>query len=105
VVVGHALTSDGAATPSDCLLVASTAGITTDAAPLEGVLILRDPTAALVWAVEERSQGALDLGIDGYEAHLTRIRNQADAAPPEAAPDMLSLAYPLDARRQTTGYL
>ena len=80
----------------DYLLLAPTLGQTGDADPIEGILITRDPTAALAWAVEQTLQGASDVGVDGFEGYLARLREQGQAPPPEPAPDMPAIAYTLE---------
>ncbi len=88
--------SDASGAVGGYLLLAPTLGQTDDADPIEEVLITRDPTAALAWAVEQTVQGAADLGVDGYEGYLTRLRQEGQAAPPVPAPDMPSVAYTLE---------
>ncbi len=88
--------SDAAGAVGDYLLLAPVLGQTDDADPIEDVLITRDPTAALAWAIEQTLQGASDLGIDGFEGYLARLREQGQAPPPEPAPAMPSIAYTLE---------
>ena len=78
------------------LVLAPTLGQTDDADPLEEVLITRDPTAALAWAVEQTVHGSTDRGVDGYEGYLARLRQVGQAAPPDPAPDMPAIAYTLE---------
>ncbi len=79
----------------DYLLLAPTLGLTDDADPVEDVLFLRDPMAAMAWAVEQKLQGGLDVAIDAFEGYLARLRAQA-TAPPAPAPDMPTIAYTLE---------
>jgi hypothetical protein len=88
--------SDATGAVGDYLLLAPTLGQTDDADPLENVLITRDPTAALAWAVEQTLQGASDLGVDGFESYLARLREQGQTPPPQPAPDMPAVAYTLE---------
>src|SRR5579863_2989759 len=70
----------GAGSRSDFIMMAPTLGLAADAEPLEEVLFLRDDTAAMAWAIEQRLQGDLDAPIDAYAMSLQR---QAGApAPP-----------------------
>jgi hypothetical protein len=80
----------------DAVLLAPTLGQTIDADPIEDILITRDPTAALAWAVENTVCGAADTGVDGYEAYLTRLRQSGQVAAPEPAPDLPAIAYTLE---------
>jgi hypothetical protein len=88
--------SDSTGAVGDYLLLAPTLGQTDDADPVEDVLITRDPTAALAWAVEQTLQSASDTGADGYEGYLARLREEGQAPPPAPAPDMPAIAYTLE---------
>jgi hypothetical protein len=87
---------DGAGGVGDYLLLAPTLGLTDDAPPIEDVLITRDPVAAMAWAVEQTLQGGADVGVDGYEMYLARLRERGQPAPPAPAPDMPTIAYTLE---------
>ncbi|MDQ2959174.1 MAG: hypothetical protein M3Y42_19725 [Actinomycetota bacterium] len=88
--------SDAAGAVGDYLVLAPTLGQTDDADPIEDVLITRDPTAALAWAVEQKVHGAADLAVDGYEGYLARLRQQGQVPPPDPAPDLPSIGYTLE---------
>ncbi len=88
--------SDESGAVGNYLVLAPTLGQTVDADPLEEVLITRDPTAALAWAVEQTVHGSTDRGVDGYEGYLARLRQEGQAAPPDPAPDMPAIAYTLE---------
>jgi hypothetical protein len=88
--------SDAGGAVGDFLLLAPTLGVTDDADPLEDVLIVRDAMAAMAWAVEQRVQGALDVGTDAYEGYLARLRADGESTTPAPAPDMPSIAYTLE---------
>jgi hypothetical protein len=87
---------DASGNAGDFLLLAPTLGMTDDAPPVEVVVFTRDPMAAMAWAVEQTLQGGADVGIDGYEVYLARLREQGDAVPPPPAPDMPAIAYTLE---------
>jgi hypothetical protein len=88
--------SDSSGGVGDYLLLAPTLGQADDADPIEAVLITRDPTAALAWAVEQTVPGAADVGVDGYEGYLARLRQQGQEPPPAPAPDLPAIAYTLE---------
>jgi hypothetical protein len=88
--------TDSAGGIGDYLLLAPTLGLTEDADPIEDVLITRDAMAAMAWAVEQTLQGSADVGIDGYEGYLARLRQEGQPAPPAPAPDMPAIAYTLE---------
>jgi hypothetical protein len=88
--------SDADGQPGDYLLMAPTLGLTDDADPIEDVLFLRDPMAAMAWAVELKLAGGLDVAIDPYEAYLARLRAQPSAAPPDPDSAAASIAYTLE---------
>jgi hypothetical protein len=88
--------SDANGNVGDYLLLAPTIGVTDDSAPIEDVVFTRDPTAAMAWAVEQTLQGGADVGIDGYEAYLARLREQGGVIPPGPAPDLPAIAYTLE---------
>jgi len=86
--------SDGQ--PSDFIVLAPVLGLTDDADALEDVLFLRDNTAALAWAVEQKLQGSADLPVNGYETYLARLAADPALAPAPAAPSSADIAYTLE---------
>lgn len=84
---------------SDFIVLAPTLGDTSDAAPVEDVLFLRDNAAALAWAVELTLNGSLDLPVDGYQQYLARLRLDLLGQPPAltaSGPDIsYTLQYPV----------
>jgi len=67
----------------DDLLVVPTLVAVQDGAPLEEVVFLRDDMAAMAWGVEQKLQGPLDAGIDGYESYRRRLRDEPAPETPE----------------------
>jgi hypothetical protein len=55
---------------TDLLLLAPTLLDVLESEPLEQVLFMRDEMAAMGWGIERIIQGALDRGVNGYEAWL-----------------------------------
>ena len=88
--------ADSSGAVGDAVLLAPTLGQTEDADPIEDILITRDPMAALAWAVQNTVCGAADVGVDGFEAYLARLRQTDQSPPPEPAPDLPSIAYTLE---------
>jgi hypothetical protein len=74
-------TLTGAAAGDDLLLLAPVLTTVTEGPELENVVFARDELAALGWAIEEKLQGALDVGISSYESYFQRL-----AADPPSAP-------------------
>lgn len=74
----------GDVTRSDFILMAPTLGVTSDAAPLEQVVFLRDDMAAMAWAVERSLQGDLDAPVDAYQMYLQRLAANPSPPPPTA---------------------
>ena len=83
-------------TLSDFILLPPPAGLVIDADPVEDVLFLRDNMAAMAWGVERKLQGALDLGVDGYEQYLVRLNLNGPPAAPSAPPGSPPIAYTLE---------
>ncbi len=88
--------ADASGAVGRAMLLAPTLGLTDDADPLEDILITRDPMAALAWAVENTVHGAADVGVDGFEGYLARLRQDGQSPPPEPAPDLPAIAYTLE---------
>jgi hypothetical protein len=80
---------------SDFIVLAPTLGDTSDAAPVEEVLFLRDNAAALAWAVELTLNGSLDLPVDGYQQYLARLRLDLLGQPPALAASGPDISYTL----------
>jgi hypothetical protein len=64
----------------------------TDGPDLETVIFARDDLAALGWAIEEKLQGALDIGVSGYESYFQRLAANPPAVP-QQAPDGPKVRY------------
>jgi len=83
-------TASAAGPPADALLVAPALASSLQGRPLEDVLLLRDETANLVWAVERAVEGENGLPVDRAAAAYA----QAPGPPPPATPAD-TLAYRL----------
>lgn len=88
--------SDGQGQPSDFIVLAPVLGLTDDADALEDVIFLRDNTAALAWAVQQKLQGGADLAVNGYEAYLARLAADPTQVPAPAAPGSADISYTLE---------
>jgi hypothetical protein len=88
--------SGGDGQPSDFIVLAPVLGTADDADALEDVIFLRDNTAALAWAVQQKLQGGADLPVNGYEAYLARLAADTAQAPDPAAPSGTDLGYTLE---------
>jgi hypothetical protein len=88
--------SDSDGQPSDFILLAPVLGVTDDADALEDVVFLRDNTAALAWAVQQKLQGGADLPVNGYEAYLARLAADPTQVPAPAAPGSADISYTLE---------
>lgn len=83
---------------TDYVFLALTIDVVTDADALEDVFFLRDDMAAMSWAVEERLTCPLDVGVDAFEAHLTRIRDDPPPTPPPVTATSPPVRYVLETR-------
>lgn len=88
--------SDGQGQPSGFIMLAPVLGVTDDADALEDVIFLRDNTAALAWAVQQKLQGGADLPVNGYEAYLARLAADPTQVPAPAAPGSADISYTLE---------
>jgi hypothetical protein len=73
---------------TDLLLLVPTLVDVLESDPVEQVLFMRDEMAAMAWGIEQIIEGALDRGVNGYEAWLQSVAQSATpaSAPPGEAP-------------------
>jgi len=85
-------TLTGAADGDDLLLLAPVLTTVTDGPELETVIFARDELASLGWAIEEKLQGGLDIGVSGYESYFRRLAANPPNAP-QQTPDGPKVRY------------
>jgi hypothetical protein len=88
----------GSAPPRDLFFLPPTLGLGLEGPPVEEVLLLRDETANLAWAVERVVEGASGRAVNRYEAARAEERRAQAAGAPSSvtAPDPATLLYRLE---------
>jgi hypothetical protein len=66
---------------TDLLLLLPTLLDVLESDPLAQVLFMRDEMAAMAWGIEQLVEGALDRGVNGYEAWLQSLAQRAPSPP------------------------
>jgi hypothetical protein len=80
---------------SPYLLLPPSCAVVMEGEPIEDVRFLRDDMAALVWAVEHRVQGPMDVGVDAQQLALEHDAAYPPPPAPPRTPDGPDQAYVL----------
>jgi hypothetical protein len=92
--------STGQAALADAFVLPPVLGPAEASAPIEEVRFLRDPMAAIAWAIERVVEGPAGRPLDRFEAWQRRLQQERAAGSPPPAPDAATaiLAYRLATR-------